>query len=65
MARTAIDLDEEPIAEVATALGTSTTSETVNTALREVLENRRRALAVARFRPAAGEGAPGPGQVSR
>ncbi|MFG2731503.1 type II toxin-antitoxin system VapB family antitoxin [Streptomyces canus] len=35
----------------------STTKETVNTALREVLESRRRALALARLRAAVGDGA--------
>jgi hypothetical protein len=38
-------------------LGTSTKKETVNTALREVLEYRRRALALTRLRAAAAEGA--------
>ncbi|WP_033416540.1 hypothetical protein [Streptomyces canus] len=42
---------------MAKALGTSTKRETVNTALREVLESRRRALALARLRTAAGDGA--------
>lgn len=57
MSRTVIDLDDELLAEVAKALGTGTKKETVNTALREVLENRRRALALTRLRAAAGEGA--------
>ncbi|GGW02143.1 hypothetical protein GCM10010230_34520 [Streptomyces narbonensis] len=52
-----IDLDDELLAEVAKALGTGTKKETVNTALREVLENRRRALALTRLRAAVGEGA--------
>ncbi|MBB4982587.1 Arc/MetJ family transcription regulator [Streptomyces sp. SFB5A] len=52
-----IDLDDDLLAEVAKALGTGTKKETVNTALREVLENRRRALALTRLRAAAGEGA--------
>ncbi|MFJ2645853.1 type II toxin-antitoxin system VapB family antitoxin [Streptomyces sp. NPDC087420] len=56
MSRTVIDLDDELLAEVAKALGTGTKKETVNTALREVLENRRRALALTRLRAAAGEG---------
>nr|EIF90917.1 hypothetical protein [Streptomyces tsukubensis NRRL18488] len=51
-----IDLDDELLADVAQALGTSTKKETVNTALREVLENRRRALALARLRAAAADG---------
>ena len=57
MSRTVIDLDDELLADVAKALGTSTKKETVNTALREVLENRRRALAITRLRAAADEGA--------
>jgi len=57
MSRTVIDLDDDLVAEVAKALGTTTKKETVNTALREVLENRRRALALARLRTAAAEGA--------
>ncbi len=56
MTRTVIDLDDELVADVAQALGTSTKKETVNTALREVLEYRRRALALARLRSAAAEG---------
>ena len=57
MSRTVIDLDDELVAEVARALGTRTKKETVNTALREVLESRRRALALTRLREAAEEGA--------
>ncbi|MHB9859535.1 type II toxin-antitoxin system VapB family antitoxin [Streptomyces sp. YIM S03343] len=57
MSRTVIDLDDQLVADVAKALGTSTKKDTVNTALREVLENRRRALALARLRAAAVEGA--------
>ncbi|MER7804962.1 type II toxin-antitoxin system VapB family antitoxin [Streptomyces parvulus] len=57
MSRTVIDLDDDLVADVAKALGTSTKKETVNTALREVLDNRRRALALTRLRAAAGEGA--------
>ncbi|CAM2842261.1 type II toxin-antitoxin system VapB family antitoxin [Saccharomonospora xinjiangensis] len=57
MSRTVIDLDDQLVAEVAQALGTSTKKDTVNTALREVLQSRRRALALARLRTAAEEGA--------
>jgi Arc/MetJ family transcription regulator len=57
MSRTVIDLDDGLVADVAKALGTSTKKETVNTALREVLETRRRALALTRLRNAAAEGA--------
>ena len=56
MSRTVIDLDDELVADVAKALGTGTKKETVNTALREVLENRRRALALTRLRAAGEEG---------
>ncbi|MDO0934900.1 type II toxin-antitoxin system VapB family antitoxin [Streptomyces sp. DG2A-72] len=49
MSRTVIDLDDQLVADVA--------KETVNTALREVLENRRRALALTRLRASAEEGA--------
>jgi Arc/MetJ family transcription regulator len=52
-----IDVDDGLLADVAQALGTGTKKETVNTALREVLENRRRALALTRLRAAAEEGA--------
>ncbi|MFF1410191.1 type II toxin-antitoxin system VapB family antitoxin [Streptomyces sp. NBC_01298] len=57
MSRTVIDLDDELLADVAQALGTSTKRDTVNTALREVLETRRRALALTRLRAAATDGA--------
>jgi Arc/MetJ family transcription regulator len=56
MSRTVIDLDDELVAEVARALGTRTKKDTVNTALREVLENRRRAVALTRLREAAAKG---------
>ncbi|MFB9708074.1 type II toxin-antitoxin system VapB family antitoxin [Streptosporangium sandarakinum] len=52
-----IDLDDDLLAEVAKALGTGTKGETVDAALREVLENRRRALALTRLRAAAADGA--------
>ncbi|MFI0424963.1 type II toxin-antitoxin system VapB family antitoxin [Spongiactinospora sp. 9N601] len=56
MSRTVIDPDDQLPADVAKALGTTTKRETVNSALREALENRRRALALTRLREAA-EGA--------
>jgi Arc/MetJ family transcription regulator len=56
VSRTVVDLDDELVAAVARALGTRTKKETVNTALREVLENRRRALALTRLREAAADG---------
>lgn len=57
MARTVIDLDDELLASVARELGTSTKKDTVNAALREVLETRRRALALTRLRDAVTDGA--------
>jgi Arc/MetJ family transcription regulator len=57
MTRTVIDLDDDLVADAAKALGTGTKKETVNTALREVLEHRRRALALTRLRAAAADGA--------
>ena len=57
MARTVIDLDDDLVASVAQQLGTITKKDTVNAALREVLETRRRALALTRLRDAANEGA--------
>ena len=57
MARTVIDLDDELVASVAKELGTRTKKNTVNAALREVLSNRRRGLALTRLRDAAADGA--------
>lgn len=56
MSRTVIDLDDDLVADVTKALGTNANKETVNTALREVLESRRRALALARLRAAGDDG---------
>lgn len=57
MSRTVIDLDDEALAEAARLLGTTTKKDTVNAALREVADRRRRAAAVERMRQmvAAGE----------
>lgn len=57
MTRTMIDLDDDLLAEVSKALGTSTKKETVNSALREVLETRRRAMALTRLRELVADGA--------
>jgi Arc/MetJ family transcription regulator len=57
VARTVIDLDDELVASVAKELGTTTKKDTVNAALREVLANRRRAVALTRLRDAATDGA--------
>ncbi|MEV4127505.1 type II toxin-antitoxin system VapB family antitoxin [Nocardia sp. NPDC049707] len=50
MERTVIDLDEQACTEAARYLGTSTTSDTVNAALREIIDRRRRTAAVERMR---------------
>ncbi|WP_405771124.1 type II toxin-antitoxin system VapB family antitoxin [Streptomyces sp. NBC_01538] len=50
MSRTVIDLDDEALAEAARHLGTSTKRDTVNAALREIADRRRRAAAVQRMR---------------
>ncbi|WP_433517542.1 type II toxin-antitoxin system VapB family antitoxin [Nonomuraea sp. CA-143628] len=57
MTKTLIDLDDEALAEAAKLLGTLSKKDTVNTALREIVDRRRRAAAVARMREmvAAGE----------
>lgn len=57
VSRTVIDLDDDLVTSVAKELGTTTKKDTVNAALREVLENRRRALALTRLRDAATDGA--------
>ncbi|MGQ4616926.1 type II toxin-antitoxin system VapB family antitoxin [Nocardia sp. R7R-8] len=57
MTRTVIDLDDQLVADVSKALGTGTKKETVNAALREVLQTRRRALALTRLQDAVADGA--------
>ncbi|MEU0543959.1 type II toxin-antitoxin system VapB family antitoxin [Nocardia sp. NPDC005978] len=57
MARTVIDLDDELLADVSKALGTTTKKDTVNAALREILEIRRRAVALTRLQEAVADGA--------
>lgn len=56
MAQTLIDLDDEALAEAARLLGTSTRKDTINTALREIVDRRGRAEAVARMRAMVAEG---------
>jgi Arc/MetJ family transcription regulator len=56
VSRTVIDLDDDMLADVARALGTRTKKDTVNAALREVLENRR-SLALTELRQATADGA--------
>ncbi|MGJ5827753.1 type II toxin-antitoxin system VapB family antitoxin [Streptomyces ossamyceticus] len=49
MAKTLIDIDEELLAEAAIAFGTKTKKDTVNAALRDGVERKKRALALARL----------------
>ncbi|MGP4085203.1 type II toxin-antitoxin system VapB family antitoxin [Streptomyces sp. KR55] len=56
MSRTVIDLDDEALAEAARHLGTTTKKDTVNAALREIADRRRRAAAVERMRRMVAEG---------
>ncbi|MEU2428239.1 type II toxin-antitoxin system VapB family antitoxin [Streptomyces sp. NPDC007861] len=56
MSRTVIDLDDEALAEAARFLGTGTKRGTVNAALREIVDRRRRAAAVERMRQMVEEG---------
>ncbi|WP_329217103.1 type II toxin-antitoxin system VapB family antitoxin [Streptomyces sp. NBC_01485] len=56
MSRTVIDLDDEALAEAARHLGTTTKKDTVNAALREIADKRRRAAAVERMRQMVAEG---------
>ncbi|MFE5289483.1 type II toxin-antitoxin system VapB family antitoxin [Nocardia sp. NPDC056611] len=57
MARTVIDLDDQLVADASKALGTTTKKDTVNAALREILEIRRRAVALTRLQEAVADGA--------
>ena len=56
MSRTVIDIDDEALAEAARHLGTATKRDTVNAALREIADRRRRAAAIARMREMVAEG---------
>ncbi|MEV7779344.1 type II toxin-antitoxin system VapB family antitoxin [Kitasatospora sp. NPDC088351] len=56
MSRTVIDLDDEALADAARYLGTTTKKDTVNAALREIADRRRRADALARMREMVAEG---------
>ncbi|MER7182131.1 type II toxin-antitoxin system VapB family antitoxin [Streptomyces sp. NPDC001220] len=47
MAKTLIDIDEELLAQAAIAFGTKTKKDTVNAALRDGVERKKRALALA------------------
>ena len=56
MTKTLIDLDDEALTEAAKLLGTTSKKDTVNTALREIVDRRKRAAAVARMRAMVAEG---------
>ncbi|MFJ3959348.1 type II toxin-antitoxin system VapB family antitoxin [Streptomyces sp. NPDC090036] len=56
MSRTVIDLDDDALAEAAQLLGTTTKKDTVNAALREIADRRRRAAAIERMRQMVDEG---------
>ncbi|GAA4019340.1 MULTISPECIES: type II toxin-antitoxin system VapB family antitoxin [Streptomyces] len=49
MTKTLIDIDEELLAEAAIAFGTKTKKDTVNAALKEGVERKKRVLALARL----------------
>ncbi|WP_228925158.1 type II toxin-antitoxin system VapB family antitoxin [Streptomyces sp. DH7] len=51
-----IDLDDEALAAAATELGTTTKRDTINTALREVVERNRRLRALHELQDIAQEG---------
>lgn len=56
MARTVIDVDDDALAEAARYLGTTTKKDTVNAALHEINDRRRRAAAIDRMRQMVTEG---------
>ncbi|GAB3877967.1 type II toxin-antitoxin system VapB family antitoxin [Microbispora bryophytorum] len=56
MTKTLIDLDDEALAEAAKLLGTSSKKDTANAALREIVDRRRRAAAIARMGEMVAEG---------
>ncbi|MFE2421577.1 type II toxin-antitoxin system VapB family antitoxin [Streptomyces hokutonensis] len=49
MTKTLIDIDEDLLAEAAIAFGTKTKKDTVTAALKEGVERKKRALALARL----------------
>ncbi|MFD7918344.1 type II toxin-antitoxin system VapB family antitoxin [Streptomyces sp. NPDC059740] len=56
MSRTVIDLDDEALEAAAKELGTSTKRDTVNTALREVVERNQRLRALRELQEFAADG---------
>jgi Arc/MetJ family transcription regulator len=57
MSRTVIDLDDDALEAAAKELGTSTKRDTVNAALREIVERNRRLRALHELRDLARDGA--------
>ena len=57
MSRTVIDLDDEALEEAARELGTTTKRDTVNTALREIVDRNRRLRALQELQDLAQDGA--------
>ncbi|ASU83124.1 DUF2191 domain-containing protein [Nocardiopsis gilva YIM 90087] len=56
MTKVLIDIDDDALTEATELLGTKTKKDTVNTALREVVQQMRRARALADMRELAAEG---------
>ncbi|MEI7029481.1 type II toxin-antitoxin system VapB family antitoxin [Streptomyces pratensis] len=56
MSRTVIDLDDEALEAAAEELGTTTKRDTINTALREIVERNRRLRALHELQDVAREG---------
>ncbi|MEU6240441.1 type II toxin-antitoxin system VapB family antitoxin [Streptomyces sp. NPDC047024] len=56
MAKTLIDIDEQLLADAAIAFGTKTKKDTVTAALKEGVERKKRALALARLAASAEAG---------
>ncbi|MFE0403551.1 type II toxin-antitoxin system VapB family antitoxin [Streptomyces nigra] len=57
MSRTVIDLDDDALEAAAKELGTSTKTDTINTALREIVARNRRLRALDELQDLAAEGA--------
>ncbi|MGV9568799.1 type II toxin-antitoxin system VapB family antitoxin [Streptomyces nigra] len=57
MSRTVIDLDDDALEAAAKQLGTSTKTDTINTALREIVARNRRLRALDELQDLAAEGA--------
>ncbi|MCT9090621.1 type II toxin-antitoxin system VapB family antitoxin [Streptomyces sp. ASQP_92] len=57
MSRTVIDLDDEALEAAAKELGTTTKRDTINTALREIVDRNRRLRALRELQDLAADGA--------